>query len=310
MIIDTHTHLLGTGHWPAEWWNWVADDWASQKAGRKPSAIRDRIEPGLVDPGGRRMVARMDAAGVDKSVLLPIDWGPDFSGTIAINEVVDEMLALADVHSGRFVPFAGIDPRRPDAVELVTGWFERGAQGLKLYPSCGWDPRDDSAMAVYEVCDRYRRPVLFHTGHPLPVLDAEQSNPLLLADVVRTFPALPVWLGHAGAPVWWDEALEVARAGSAVRLEMSVWLWDDSDAETERAFAKKVLEAGETVGFDRVLFGTDHVSGARVRADDFLATIVAMYDRLPEHIAELGGSLTDADIAAIMGGTAASDLGL
>jgi predicted TIM-barrel fold metal-dependent hydrolase len=151
LIIDTHTHLLDFGHWPTEWWDWVAADWASQRQGRTPSAVRARIEQGLVDPDGTRMVARMDAARVDKSVLLPIDWGPTFTGTIPITQVVDKALELAAVHGDRLIPFAGIDPRRPDAVELVSNWFERGALGLKLYPSCGWDPRDESAMAIYEV---------------------------------------------------------------------------------------------------------------------------------------------------------------
>ena len=27
MIIDVHTHILDTGHWPNEWWDWVAADW-------------------------------------------------------------------------------------------------------------------------------------------------------------------------------------------------------------------------------------------------------------------------------------------
>jgi predicted TIM-barrel fold metal-dependent hydrolase len=309
LIIDAHTHLLDTGHWPSEWWDWVAEDWARRGPGRQPSAIRDRIEQGLIDPAGARMVERMDQAGVDKSVLLPIDWGPDFTGTQPITAVVDKMLALAAAHPGRFVPFGGIDPRRDGAVDMVTEWFDRGIRGLKLYPGCGWSPTSDAAMAIYAACAERAAPVLFHTGHPLPVLDTEASNPILIKDVVRAFPELPVWLGHAGAPVWWAEALEVAKAGPNVRLEMSVWLWDDSGPEAELDFARKIVEVGDGLGFDRLMFGTDHVSGSRIRGPKFLHTIVEFYQRLPANAATIGRRISDDEMALIMGGVAAHDLG-
>jgi uncharacterized protein len=308
LIIDAHTHLLGPGHWPQQWWDWVAEDWAKQKQGREPSVVRGRIEDGLIDPDGSRMVERMKRVGVDMSVLLAIDWGPDFTGTLPITTVVDHMLDLTTTHRDQFVPFGGIDPRRPEALELVTEWFERGVLGLKLYPGCGWDPRSDSAMEIYAMAEKHKKPVLFHTGHPLPILDTELSNPLALKDAVLAFPDLPVWLGHAGAPIWWKEALEVAKAGPKVRLEMSVWLWDDSDTDAEIEFTRKVLEAGHTVGLDRVIYGTDHVSGSRVRSPDFLEAIHDMYLRLPRHAKALGSSITEQDMANIMGGTAARDL--
>jgi predicted TIM-barrel fold metal-dependent hydrolase len=310
LIIDAHTHLLDEGHWPSEWWDWVADDWAGKAPGRQPSAIRDRIEAGLIDPSGHRMVGHMDDCGVDKSVLLPIDWGPDYTGTRAPAAVVDKMLRLAHLYRGRFIPFGGIDPRRDGALELVTEWLERGIRGLKLYPGCGWDPTSDAAMEIYSLCAERTIPMLFHTGDPLPLLDREKSNPILLKEVVQTFSDLPVWLGHAGAPAWWPEALQVAECGPNVRLEMSVWAWGDTDAEGELEFTRHVLEAGTVVGLDRVIFGTDHVSGAKVREPGFLDTVKGIYQRLPANAAALGQVITSAEMDLIMGGTAAHDLGV
>ena len=310
MIIDAHTHLLDTGHWPREWWDWVAQDWSGQQPGRKASDIRDRIEPGLVDPGASRMVSRMDDAGVDASVVLPIDWGPDFTGTRPITDVVDQALSQAAAFPDRLIAFGGIDPRRDRAVELVGEWLDRGVRGLKLYPGCGWAPTTETAMDIYRLCEERRAPVLFHTGHPLPVLDSELSNPLHLKEIAAAFPDLPLWLGHAGAPVWWQEALEVAEAGPNVRLEMSVWVWDDSDEAAEIELARKVLEARDRVGVDRIIFGTDHVSGRKVRGDGFLAAVLGMFQRLPQHADDLGGSISESELASILGGTAAADLGL
>jgi uncharacterized protein len=310
MTIDTHTHILDEGHWPNEWWDWVAADWARRAPDRTPAAIRDRIERGLIDPDGSRMVSQMDNAGVDYSVVLPVDWGPDFTAGQPIAAVVDKVLELSAAHQGRLIPFGGIDPRRPDATDLVTEWFDRGVRGLKLYPSCGWDPVSPDAMKVYELCAARQAPVLFHTGHPLPVLEAENSNPLLLKEVVQSFPTMPVWLGHAGAPVWWDEALEVAAAGPNVRLELSVWLWDDTGAEAELEVTRKVLDIGASLGFDRVIFGSDNVSGAKVRPPGFLDAVTAMYRRFPENAAKLGENISPDQMEMIMGRTAAADLAL
>lgn len=298
------------GHWPEEWWDWVAQDWASKAPDRTVDQIRDRIEPGLIDPDGSRMVERMDAAGVDISVLLPIDWGLDYTARTPISDAVGQMLDLQDRHPGRLIAFGGIDPRRSDAVQLVTDWFDRGARGLKLYPGCGWDPMSPEAIAVYELCQKYNYPVLFHTGDPLPLLDTELSNPLLLLEIPRRFPELRLWLGHAGAPNWWDQALTVAEAGPNVRLEMSVWVWDDSDEAAEIDLARKVIEAGRRLGYDRIIYGTDHVSGQKVRPAGFLSTVTDMYRRLPVHCERLGTPLSEENLAAILGGTAARDLGL
>jgi predicted TIM-barrel fold metal-dependent hydrolase len=163
-------------------------------------------------------------------------------------------------------------------------------------------------MAIYAACAERSAPVLFHTGHPLPVLDTEASHPILIKDVVEEFPELPVWLGHAGAPVWWAEALEVAGAGPRVRLEMSVWLWDDSDEKAEIDFARKILQVGDCLGIDRLMFGTDHVSGAKVRGPDFLQKTMELYQRLPANAVRIGREISEGEMALIMGGVAARDL--
>jgi predicted TIM-barrel fold metal-dependent hydrolase len=310
MIVDAHTHLLDRGHWPNEWWQWVAEDWASRSPDRTPAAIRDRIEDGLIDPDGTRMIANMDAAGVDLSVVLPIDWGPGFTGTQSIEQVVHHALTLAERHRDRLIPFAGIDPRRHDAEALVETWIGDGAKGLKLYPSCGWDPGSSAARAVYTVAEAHRLPVLFHTGDPLPVLDRARSAPQLLDEVARDYPHMPIWLGHAGAPRWWDEALALATAHENVRLEMSVWIWDDSDTTQQELFLAKVAEALRALGPERILFGTDHVSGSRVRAPGFLSTVTDFYRELPQHLLRHGVRLDDSELADVMGRNALRDLGL
>jgi predicted TIM-barrel fold metal-dependent hydrolase len=278
--------------------------------GRRPEQIRDRIEPGLVDEDGARMIARMDRADVAMSVILPIDWGPDLQSADAIARANDHALAMSRTYPGRFAAFVGVDPRRPGTLDMLTARIERGeVHGLKLYPGCGWQPASDDAMEIYAVVEKAGLPVLFHTGDPLPILDRDLSNPIHLLPVAESFPDLKIWLGHAGAPDWWDEACVVAEASANVKLEMSVWLWDDSDEKTRRLWLRNLTEARNRFGAERLLFGSDHVSGPKVRGDAFLDTIVTAYRSLPAN-GQAETAFTQREIDLILGLNALADLGL
>lgn len=302
MILDFHTHLLDEGHWPAEWWDYVARDWAAAAPGRSPDQIRGKIEAGLLDHDGSRMIADMDAAGVDIAVVLPIDWGPDYHSAKTVDEVVAHAIECQRRYPGRLVAFGGIDPRRPGAVAKVDAWLSSGeVHGLKLYPNCGWMPSAPEAMAVYEVCLAHDAPILFHTGHPLPLLDESWSRLDNFLPVVEAFPKLKAVLGHAGAPCEFENALRVAERSEAATLELSVCLWDDHNHEAEIALAQRVAKAIAVIGAERILFGTDHVSGKRVRGPGFLTTLVEKFKRMPEMARAGGASISDEDMTKIMG---------
>ncbi|APA90518.1 amidohydrolase family protein (plasmid) [Paraburkholderia sprentiae WSM5005] len=309
MILDFHTHLLDVGHWPAEWWDHVARGWAAAEPGREPAQIRDKIEAGLIDPDGSRMIADMDAAGVDAAVVLPIDWGPDFHSAKNYDVVVDHAIECQHRYPGRLIAFGGIDPRRPGAPEKVDAWLRSGqVHGLKLYPNCGWMPAAPEAMAVYEVCQAHDAPILFHTGHPLPLLDESWSRLANFMPVVEAFPKLKAVLGHAGAPCEFENALNVAVRSEAATLELSVCLWDDHNEEAELALAKRVAKAIDVIGAERILFGTDHVSGKRVRGPGFLTTLVEKFQRMPEMARASGVTISDDAMERIMGLNGVSQL--
>lgn len=311
MIIDLHTHLLDYGHWPDEWWDYVARDWASRRPGRAPEQIRARIESGLLDVDGSRMVGHMDDVGIDKAVILPIDWGPEFHCRCSLHDMVAHAAACAARYPDRLIPFAGIDPRRPGAAATLDQWFANGRlKGLKLYPNCGFFPDDDCAMPIYEVCAAHDVPILFHTGHPLPLLKRDYSQPERFRRVVESFPGLKVIFGHAGAPHDWDGMLALVRASNEAVLELSACLWDDSTELQELRLALRIADARDRVGIERIVFGTDHVSGSRIRPPGFLAKVTAMFRRMPETACRAGVKLSEQENEMIMGTNAARLLGL
>lgn len=308
-IVDFHTHLLDEGHWPNEWWDYVARQWAGEAPGRSPDQIRSKIEAGLIDPDGSRMIADMDQVGVEQAVILPIDWGPDFHSNKGIDEVVAHAIQCQEKYPGRLIAFGGIDPRRPGAPEKVDEWLSSGnVHGLKMYPNCGWLPASSQAMAVYEVCLQHDVPILFHTGHPLPLLDESWSRLDNFLEVAKTFPKLKAVLGHAGAPCEFENALKVASHSEAATLELSVCLWDDHNEEAETQLAVRIAKAIDQIGSERILFGTDHVSGRRVRGPGFLQTIVDKFLRMQATAKKAGVTISDADMENIMGLSALKQL--
>ena len=81
----------------------------------------------LWDISGDMIVKDMDAAGIDKSVLLAIDWGlsrhlGDLK--LSIEEINKTYADAVKKHPQRLIAFAGIDPRRNNAAKLVEKFLK------------------------------------------------------------------------------------------------------------------------------------------------------------------------------------------
>jgi predicted TIM-barrel fold metal-dependent hydrolase len=131
---------------------------------------------------------------------------------------------------------------------------------------------------------------------------------MFLRDVQAAFPRLPVWVGHAGGKTGWDDALAVLSTGANSYLELSAWIWDDTSEEDQDDFALRVAKAITRFGGHRVLFGTDHVSGSRVRGREFLPYVVNAFHRLPERAKKQGTVISESDMDLLLGANAAEQL--
>jgi len=316
-IVDTHTHVLGPGHWPSRYFDQIAYNWAyAPRPTRDPADVREKIEPGLLDPEGDQMVADMDAAGVDVSLVLPIDWGPDYDepelNQPSPQEVHRQVAAMSERHPGRLLMFAAVDPRRPEAVDILSEAHKNfGACGLKLYPPNGFYPYDPVCFPVYDYCEQNNLPILFHTGRGgLPTTAPRFADVAFLRDVQARFLRMPIWIGHAGGKSGWDDALTVLSTGASSYLELSAGIWDDTPEEDIDRLAVLVAKAAKRFGAHRLLFGSDHVSGRRVRGREFLPHVVKAFLQLPERAKKQGETISEGDMDLIMGANAAEQIGL
>ena len=310
VCIDGHVHVVEEGFWPQRWFDFAAEQWAHRGPNRQAGDIRDKIETGLVDPGAERLLQQMDAAAIDNAVIFAVDWalGMDSDPAVPI-EQIHRRYAEIVASNDRLFAFAGVDPRRPDAHDVVKEALDiHGFKGLKLYPPTGFFPHDEVVTPLYELCVERGVPVAVHTGATLGLLRPRFSDPLYLQDVQRRFPGITLWIAHSGSPYWWDEALAVAISGIDTYLELSSW--EALAYEDERTFVKRLEGAINTLGPERLLFASDHISGERVRGLDSYRDWVTWFRELPGTAKKYDAAITDEHVELIIGGNAARCLGI
>jgi hypothetical protein len=92
--------------------------------------------------------------------------------------------ALAEQHPDLFVPTISVHPYRPDAVQELARWAERGARMVKWLPNAqGMDPNDARIDPYYDYMAQHGMVLLVHGGAEFAV-EAEElqefGNPLRL----------------------------------------------------------------------------------------------------------------------------------
>jgi predicted TIM-barrel fold metal-dependent hydrolase len=286
----------------------TARSWAQRSSPpRDPALIRDKIEPGFTDPDGSTLIADMDAAGVDHAMVMTLDHGVAFGeeAPMSIEQLLAHYAELRRRWAPRLRVFANVDPRRPNAEELLTHAFdELGFDGLKIYPN-GYFVSDERCRALLAICQRRNLPVLVHTAMLSHPIQGYYANPALLADTQHRFPDLTLIFGHAGAPIWLEQACLTAAGSPNSYLELSHWT--RLAASDPDRLVQVISRARDAVGPRRLLFASDHTPGPRYSGPDRspLPTMIAAIRQLPQR-----GDFTSEEVELILGGNAARLLGL
>jgi predicted TIM-barrel fold metal-dependent hydrolase len=300
MIIDVHTHLCDRDGVAKPFWDgWV--EVSALRVNRPVEKIQKRL-PEFWDISGDMIVKDMDAAGIDKSVLLAIDWGlARHLGELKLSvEEINRVYADAvKKHPRRLIAFAGIDPRRNDAVSLIEKFLnEWGMKGIKLHTAAGFYPNDKACYHIYEKALEYGIPVLLHTGEVLKPLYFKYCQPIYVQEVAVDFPDLPIILAHTGG-CWYPEAVAICNNSTNVYLDLSVW---QPRLLRPLEFYRALRTLLDSLPWQRVLFGSDY---------PFLKLLVNQerwvkaFTELPDWVKERGIEFRDEEIGGIMGGNAA-----
>lgn len=177
------------------------------------------------------LVGLMDRNGISHSVLFSLP-----------NELTLEAVRR---YPNRLSGLVWINPHDgEEALNLVERAVKDwGFKGVKMHPLLdAYLPDSDVVHPVMELARKLRIPVLFHSGHP------PWSLPWHFGNLAEAFPDVPIVVGHMGHGhiVYINGALEVARKHDNIYLETS-----------GMPMHSKIKEAVDTVGVDRVMYGSD-----------------------------------------------------
>ena len=189
-LIDFHTHPYKPKDLAPATWRFI-----------------ESISPAVKEHGDRLndphyVADLLRADGVSHAVVLA-EHCPATSGNVRTESVLELCAAEPDF----FLPFASVDVNTDtDPAELLSRYIERGARGLKLYPSYQfYYPNDPRVYPLYELCQRARIPVLLHIGSSvMPGTRIKYCDPIHLDDVAVDFPELTIVMAHGGRGFWYD----------------------------------------------------------------------------------------------------------
>ena len=143
----------------------------------------------------------------------------------------------------------GLGSLHPDSEDIegdIAEIISLGLKGVKMHPDFQKFQIDDNkCYKIYEACQKYRLPVLLHTGDSR----YDYSNPDRMKKVLEDFSDLIVIGAHFGGWSCWKEAAEKLSIYKNFYVDCSSsfdWLTADESRELVRMY-----------GADHVLFATD-----------------------------------------------------
>jgi len=225
-MIDLHTH-------PVLIKEVVEQSEKLTKAVRKVFNLQNTLQP------LETFKKQMEVAGIERSVLLPIDCSTAHDCKIFSNEQIADLVREHEF----FIGFASVDPHKRDAAEqLVKAVVGLGLKGLKLDPSLQqFYPNDkEKAYPVFKEASRLKIPVVIHAGMTWEA-DAmmKYSHPSLLEDVAYDFPKLKLVIAHMGWP-WVLDSVALALKYPNIYLDTSCLYADTPREFVEYVFTRQV----------------------------------------------------------------------
>lgn len=245
MIVDFHTH-------PVMIAELIEADLALARSVREVFGLLFPPQP------LQTFLLELDAAGVDRAVLLPLDCTSAHGCRIVTNE---QVAALASQHP-RFIGFASADPNLPDAVPTLRAAVrDLGLCGLHLDPALQRFQLDSRqhAYPLYEAACDLDIPVLVDCGMSwAPLGQTALAHPLALEQVIQDLPSLRLVIAGFAWP-WFNEALTLALKYPNVYLDTSiVYSGTPADALRHVLAGQIGLSVLERSLPQQVLFGSDY----------------------------------------------------
>lgn len=162
----------------------------------------------------------------------------------SINKFIAESVKNSN---GKMTGFGTMHPESADIDRDMTELIDLGLKGVKLHPDIqGFKIDDYRMLKIYELCEKYKLPVLLHCGDSR----FDNSNPNRLVPILDIYTDLVVIGAHFGGYSVWEDAVK--------KLSGYKNFYVDTSSTLFRVDSQKAKEMIYTYGVDKVLFGTDY----------------------------------------------------
>jgi len=208
--------------------------------------------PGSRLAGVEDLMAAMDEDGVDRSVVFGFPWRSLETARMN-NDYILEALAR---YPARLTGLCCLDPAAGGAVAELERCLDAGMAGmgeLAFYTGgIGADDLDHLAEPM-ALCLERGRLALIHTNEPVGhVYPGKTPNTLRqIYDLVRRFPENKIVLAHWGGGLFFYSLLKKEVASCLANV------WFDTAASPYLYDGRVWAAARDSIGVDRMLFGTD-----------------------------------------------------
>jgi predicted TIM-barrel fold metal-dependent hydrolase len=165
--IDIHTHLLNPGVRFDRLFDRITVRFFAKNLGADPAALMAKPYDTYVDSMAR---AIRESRHVEKSCLFGVDArlderGREIDRDKTVCAMTEDVLAVAERYPDQFIPFFSINPRRPDALELIEEQIDKGCRGAKFLQNYwGMDLNDERFTPYYEKLKEKKVPLIIHIG--------------------------------------------------------------------------------------------------------------------------------------------------
>lgn len=328
--IDTHAHIFDPKGYPSEtffsrysipkpiiryvlahrqpWWAIIEQ--ISKTIFRKKirfNAIIDILEEGF-EPSVALFKTQMKEAKIDQACILMMDMGFGLPGDYEIYKATIQNFKDFLLKDHAFIPFAGIDPRRPNIDELLDEFIRMGFMGFKMYPPMGFSPNHKSPenppwlnknlYKLYDFCESNGIPMTVHgspggiRGFGVSARKARKlTHPIEWFNPIVDFPKMKLNLAHLGGGTSFMKTYTKTYPDSPPKVYKTPWaniikfymmefenVWGDlsfHDIAISKPgpYSHALRQASLSSSGDRLLLGTDYP----------LQEIVASYTQVIEN---------------------------
>ncbi len=177
--VDIHVHLLS----PKVKFDRLFDRAALGFFGKGLGIDTSRLK---IDPYGAYLSALTNSIRnserVEKVCLFGVDSRRDRRGEEnhrdkTVCAMTEDVLAVAEVYPDLIIPFFSLNPLRPDALDRIDEYVERGCKGAKFLQNY-WalDLNDEALIPYYEKLRNHGLPLIIHIGSEFSVPSSKEHE--------------------------------------------------------------------------------------------------------------------------------------